>query len=111
MHDGEPAYPNARVAFGEVEFDFWKKGQVREARKQNLLLFQEIAIPFGKKATFLKPESEVVPGIRAVNAYGHSPGMLASTWKATTSVCSFGATSPTTMSYRSNNPSGRRRLR
>ena len=77
MHDGEPAYPNARVAFGEVEFDFWKKGQVREARKQNLQLFQEIAIPFGKKATFLKPEGEVVPGIRAVNAYGHSPGMLA----------------------------------
>ena len=77
MHDGKPAYPNARVAFGEVEFDFWKKGQVREARKQNLQLFQEIAIPFGKKATFLKPEGEVVSGIRAVNAYGHSPGMLA----------------------------------
>lgn len=77
MHDGEPAYPNARIAFGEVEFDFWKKGQVREARKQNLQLFQEIAIPFGEKAMFLKPEGEVVSGIRAVNAYGHSPGMLA----------------------------------
>jgi len=77
MHDGEPAYPNARVVFGEAEFDFWKKGQVREARKQNLQLFQEIAIPFEDKATLLKPEDEVVSGIRAVNAYGHSPGMLA----------------------------------
>ena len=33
MHDGKPAYPNARVVFGEVEFDFWKKGVVRDARK------------------------------------------------------------------------------
>jgi glyoxylase-like metal-dependent hydrolase (beta-lactamase superfamily II) len=77
MHDGEPAYPNARVAFGETEFDFWKKGNVREARKQNLQLFQEIAMPFGKEATFLEPDGEVVSGIHAINAYGHSPGMLA----------------------------------
>jgi glyoxylase-like metal-dependent hydrolase (beta-lactamase superfamily II) len=77
LHDGKPAYPNARVVFGEVEFDFWRKGAVREARKQNLQLFREIAIPFGDKASFLKPEGQVAPGIRAVNAYGHSPGMLA----------------------------------
>ena len=64
VHDGKPAYPNAKVVFGEVEFDFWKKGEVREARKQNLELFQKIAIPFGEKATFLKPDGEVVPGIR-----------------------------------------------
>ena len=76
MHDGKPAYPNARVVFGEVKIDFWKKGQVREARKQNLQLFQEIALPLEESATFIKPEDEVVSGIHAVNAYGHSPGML-----------------------------------
>jgi len=27
------------------------------------------------EATFLKPEDEIVSGIRAINAYGHSPGM------------------------------------
>jgi glyoxylase-like metal-dependent hydrolase (beta-lactamase superfamily II) len=32
MHDGKPAYPNARIVFGKVEFDFWKKGEVRDAR-------------------------------------------------------------------------------
>jgi glyoxylase-like metal-dependent hydrolase (beta-lactamase superfamily II) len=63
--------------FGELEFDFWRKGDVREARKQNLELFQKIAMPFAEKATFLKPDGEVVPGIRAVNAFGHSPGMMA----------------------------------
>ena len=77
MHDGKPAYPNARVVFGKVEFDFWKRGEVRDARKQTLQQFQEIALPFGEKATFIKPEDDVVSGIHAVNAYGHSPGMLA----------------------------------
>jgi len=77
MHDAKPAYPDSYVSFGEVLFDFWKKSHVRAARKQNLQMFQEIAIPFEEKATFLKPDGEVVSGIRAVNAYGHSPGMLA----------------------------------
>ncbi len=77
VHDGKAAFPNARIVFGEVEFDTWRKGMVREARKANLALFRKIAIPLADKATFLKPDGEVVPGIRAVNAFGHSPGMLA----------------------------------
>jgi glyoxylase-like metal-dependent hydrolase (beta-lactamase superfamily II) len=75
---GKPTYPNARYVFGEVEFDFWRKGEnVREARKANLEMFRKVAMPLGEKATFLKPDGEVVSGIRAVDAYGHSPGMLA----------------------------------
>ena len=77
LHDGKPAYPNARIVFGEVEFDFWKRGVVRDARKANLEQFNKVAVPFAEKATFLKPDGEVVGGIRAVNAFGHSPGMLA----------------------------------
>ena len=76
--DGKPTYPNARYVFGEVEFEFWRKGEnVREARKANLDMFRKVALPLAEKSTFLKPDGEVVPGIRAVNAYGHSPGMLA----------------------------------
>ncbi len=77
LHDGKPSYPNARIVFGEAEYAFWEKGEVREARKGNLDLFKKIAVPFREKATLLKPDGEVVPGIRAVNAFGHSPGMLA----------------------------------
>jgi glyoxylase-like metal-dependent hydrolase (beta-lactamase superfamily II) len=77
LQDGKPSYPNARIVFGEAEFDFWRKGVVREGRKANLGLFQKVAIPFGEKATFLKPDGEVATGIRAVNAFGHSPGMMA----------------------------------
>jgi glyoxylase-like metal-dependent hydrolase (beta-lactamase superfamily II) len=78
MEDGKPVYPNARYVFGEVEFDFWKKGEnIAEARKANRGQFMQVAAPFAEKATFLKGEGEVVPGIRSMPVFGHSPGMMA----------------------------------
>jgi glyoxylase-like metal-dependent hydrolase (beta-lactamase superfamily II) len=75
---GKPVFPNARYVFGAAEFDFWKRGEnVREARKFNRELFAKICEPLADRATFIKPDDEVVPGIRAVDAAGHSPGMMA----------------------------------
>jgi glyoxylase-like metal-dependent hydrolase (beta-lactamase superfamily II) len=74
---GEVVFPNARYVFGAAEFDFWKRGDVREARKFNRELFMKIAAPLAERTSFVKPGDEVVPGIRAVDAAGHSPGMLA----------------------------------
>jgi glyoxylase-like metal-dependent hydrolase (beta-lactamase superfamily II) len=76
--DGKPAYPNARYVFGQVEFDYWRKGEnIADARKANREQFMKVAVPFGEKATFLKGEGEVVSGIRAIPVFGHSPGMMA----------------------------------
>jgi glyoxylase-like metal-dependent hydrolase (beta-lactamase superfamily II) len=77
MKGGEPVFPNARYVFGAAEFDFWKRGNVRDARKFNRELFMKIAVPFADRASFIKAGDEVVPGIRAVDASGHSPGMMA----------------------------------
>jgi glyoxylase-like metal-dependent hydrolase (beta-lactamase superfamily II) len=75
---GRPTYPNARYVFSEVEFEYWRKGDgVPEARKANRDQFVALAVPLAEKSTFLKGEGEVVSGIRAVPAYGHSPGMMA----------------------------------
>ena len=74
----QPVFPRARYVFGAVDFDFWKKGEnVREARKFNRELYVKICLPVADRATFIKPGDEVVSGIRAVEAYGHSPGLLA----------------------------------
>lgn len=77
MEGGRPVFPNARYIFGAAEFDFWKHGDVREARKFNRALFMQLAVPLADRASFLKPGDEVVPGIQAVDAAGHSPGMMA----------------------------------
>ena len=75
---GKLVFPKARYVFGSAEFDFWKRGEnVREARKFNRELFVKIAVPLADRATFIKPGDEVVAGIRAVDAAGHSPGLLA----------------------------------
>lgn len=77
MRGGRPAFPNARYIFGAAEFDFWRRGEVREFRKFNRELFMQLAAPLADRATFIKPGDDVVPGIRAVDASGHSPGMMA----------------------------------
>jgi glyoxylase-like metal-dependent hydrolase (beta-lactamase superfamily II) len=78
MLDDKPAFPNARYVLGEVDFHAWKSGEgLPESRKANRELYLKLVPPLAEKATFLKPDGEVVPGIRAVNAYGHSPGMMA----------------------------------
>ena len=77
MANGKPVYPNARYVFSDREFDFWTKADVPEARKANRDLFMRVAAPLAEKATMLKADGEVVSGIRAVAAYGHTPGMLA----------------------------------
>jgi glyoxylase-like metal-dependent hydrolase (beta-lactamase superfamily II) len=77
MKGGEAVFPNARYVFGATEFDFWKRGNVRDARKFNRELFMKIAVPFADRASFVKAGDEIVPGIRAVDAAGHSPGMMA----------------------------------
>ena len=71
-------FPNARYVFGAAEFDFWKRGEnVREARKFNRELFVKICVPLADRSTFIKPGDEVVPGITAIDAAGHSPGLMA----------------------------------
>ena len=75
---GKPVFPNARYVFGAAEFDFWKRGEnVREARKFNRELFMQIAVPLADRASFIKPGDDIAPGIRAVDAAGHSPGHMA----------------------------------
>ena len=75
---GKPVYPNARYVFGAAEYDFWKKNEgVREARKFNRELFVKICEPLAAQSTFIKPGDAVASGVTAVDAFGHSPGLLA----------------------------------
>lgn len=78
VEGGQPVYPNARYVFGAAEYDFWQKGEnVRDARKFNRELFVKICTPLSNRSTYIKPGDQVVPGITAVEAFGHSPGLLA----------------------------------
>jgi glyoxylase-like metal-dependent hydrolase (beta-lactamase superfamily II) len=82
MEAGKPLFPRARYVMGETEFAFWSSrdhlstppegNQYKTAR-----LFQTHVAPLAERYSLVKPDGEVVPGIRAVEAYGHTPGHLA----------------------------------
>lgn len=78
IEDGGPAFANARIIFGRAEFDFWMKGEnIPERRKDNREMFVRICGPLGEDATFIEPGHDVVSGITAVEAHGHSAGHMA----------------------------------
>ena len=77
MEDGKPLFPNARYVIGETEYNFWSnKDLLSGDMKSRAELVQSNVVPLAEKMTFLKPEGEVASGIRAINAFGHTPGML-----------------------------------
>lgn len=75
---GKPLFPNARYAIGGVEYDFWApEGKHTGDLEKFASLFRDYVVKLADKISFLKPGSEISPGIRALEAFGHTPGPLA----------------------------------
>lgn len=78
VEDGNPLFPNARYVIGETEYQFWSSEDRMGTPAENAArLVQSNVVPFAEKTTFLQDGGEVVPGIRAVAAHGHTPGHMA----------------------------------
>lgn len=77
MEAGAPAFPNARYVTGRTEYDFWvnpeRVGTRAEQGHQGVLAR---VVPLSEKTTFIEDGGEVVPGITAIAAFGHSPGHM-----------------------------------
>ena len=76
----KPIYPNAEIIVNEVEYKWWTEpGRVEklpEARKGLGTRIQAV-FPTWKNIKQVAGEVEVTPGIRFVNAPGHTPGHVA----------------------------------
>lgn len=77
MEDGVPAFPNARYVAGEIEYGFWtdkaREGTPAEGGQKSVLAN---VVPFAEKMTFLKDGDQIVSGMTAMLAPGHTPGHL-----------------------------------
>lgn len=81
---GKPAFPNARYVTFQEEWDFWMSGPslaelaVDEGLKTMILAAAQKNLP-GVQAQLdlVHPDTEIVPGINAIAAFGHSPGQMA----------------------------------
>jgi glyoxylase-like metal-dependent hydrolase (beta-lactamase superfamily II) len=75
--DGAATYPNARYATGETEYDFWSsEDRLSGPTEAGGKLVQANVVPLAEKTAFVKEEGEVAPGIRGLQAFGHTPGHM-----------------------------------
>jgi glyoxylase-like metal-dependent hydrolase (beta-lactamase superfamily II) len=80
---GKPAFPNARYVMFRKDWDFWMSNPslaelpVDESFKKGMLASAQKNLP-GVQAQLdlVDPDTEIVPGITAIAAFGHSPGMM-----------------------------------
>ena len=86
--EGKPAFPNARYIIWWDEWDFWtsEKAAVAVAKlkiedehvKEGLITGpRQKLLPIQDQLDLIDHETEIAPGIRAVEAPGHTPGHMA----------------------------------
>jgi glyoxylase-like metal-dependent hydrolase (beta-lactamase superfamily II) len=81
-NSGRPAYPNARYVLWQREWDFWCQkpdlSNLRDDRFAAMMLDTAARYlpPIKDQVAFVEPDTEIVPGITAIAAPGHTPGQL-----------------------------------
>ena len=76
IEDGSPVFSNARYVTTAQEYDFWTNSDL--ASNDGLSGIHQLAnaqmVPVVEKMTFVNDGEDVVSGITAVAAFGHTPG-------------------------------------
>lgn len=72
----EPVFMNARYVAPRAEFEFWKQNADMRGDGYKALLESRI-FAFAEKMTFLEDGQDVVTGVTAMAASGHTPGHTA----------------------------------
>ncbi|MGD2124674.1 MAG: MBL fold metallo-hydrolase [Desulfobacteraceae bacterium] len=82
--ESNPAFPNARYVVWKEEWDFWTSEpdlsplKIDEQIKQVILESSRKNLPpIQNQLDLIKQEKDIVPGIRAIAAPGHTPGHMA----------------------------------
>ena len=77
IEDGKPLFPNARYAIAQREHDFWMpEGKLSDDLEKFAKVYRTNSKPVEGKFSFIKSGDDVVSGIHAIGAPGHTPGHL-----------------------------------
>lgn len=78
MEDGQPLFSNARYVAPSTEYDFWTHPDRMSGPTESFATLTASNVkPLADNMTFIGNEAEVVPGIRGISAFGHTPGHTA----------------------------------
>jgi glyoxylase-like metal-dependent hydrolase (beta-lactamase superfamily II) len=80
--EGKLNFPDARYVMWKGEWDFWTSGQAEtklpeHVRERQLKFARKNLPPIQGQLELVDHETEIVPGIQAVAAPGHTPGQMA----------------------------------
>ncbi len=73
MTDGAPTFANARYVTGTTEYDFW--AAMDPGNRVGDLVAEKVK-PLADKITFVEDGGDVVSGVTALKAFGHTPGHM-----------------------------------
>lgn len=75
---GKPAFPNARYLLSRPEWDYWMADETAlRIGESRLKPTRRIFNALQDRILLIEPDAEIVPGIRALPAPGHTPGNVA----------------------------------
>ncbi len=79
---GNPAFPNASYFMWKDEWDYWNADATRRSfqgsgREAALELTLKNLAPLRGRVQLIEGEGEIIPGVSAVEAPGHTPGHMA----------------------------------
>ena len=75
MENGAPTFPNARYVASAAEYDFWSpEDKLSGPTERVAKLTQSNIVPLADKMTMISDGEDVVTGVTAVAAHGHTPG-------------------------------------
>jgi glyoxylase-like metal-dependent hydrolase (beta-lactamase superfamily II) len=80
--NGKPLFPNARYVVSTVEWDFWSSGEAEKKLDKHsgpvlTQYAQKNLLQIKGRVDLISQDAEIVPGIRAIPAPGHTPGLVA----------------------------------
>ena len=80
--NGKLLFPEARYFLWRDEWDFWTSGQAEKTLDEHsgavlLQIARKNLPPIKEKLELVESETEIVPGIQAISAPGHTPGHMA----------------------------------
>ncbi len=74
---GQPVYANASYYMSQVEWSFWFSDASRAlAPERYVNLARRNLEPLRNRMNLLEPEAEIIPGVSAIPAPGHTPGHM-----------------------------------
>jgi glyoxylase-like metal-dependent hydrolase (beta-lactamase superfamily II) len=77
LREGKAAFPNAEVYLSKKEYDYWLNLGERGASARKVFDAYKNKLHLFEPAEPEKQTKELVPGIKAIAAYGHTPGHTA----------------------------------